>query len=176
MNIGLKCNHKYQSFGKKGSFCADDFWRAFQTWLQKQKNNLLPLLFFEPSNSVEDEFSGIEERIFSQNDSSSNFRVFESEKVPSRKLWQRQKKRFESSIQSNLVNDTIFKVHFITFAKVFERYLSSLAFYDKFALNQMKNVRGKSVLCWIFPNFFNSIWTLGKTFLSGVSNLQSKCT
>ena len=87
------------------------------------------------------------------------------------------KKRFEKSIQSNPVNVSYFKVHFSTFAKVFEKYLFSLAFYGKFAINQIKNLSEKSQsFCWIFLIFFNSFWILGKNFLAGVSKLQSKCT
>ena len=146
---------------------------------RNKKDNQLPLLFCEPSNSCKDDFLRKEERIFSQKDSSSKFNVFESEKLPSRKLWQREKKRFENllSIPSNLVNVINFKVHFFTFVKVLERYLFSLAFYGMFAINEIKNLKEKcQPFCWISLNFFNSFWCLGKFFSAGVSNLQSKCT
>ena len=87
------------------------------------------------------------------------------------------KKRNEKSFQSNPVKVNDFKVHFFTFAKVFERYLLSLAFYGMFATDEMKILRENSQpFCWTFLGFFNSFWSLGKKFLAGVSNLQSKCT
>ena len=58
--------------------------------MQKQKKIPSTFVFFEPSNSVEDDLIGREEHNFSQNDSFSNFKVFGSEKVPSGKLWQRE--------------------------------------------------------------------------------------
>ena len=64
------------------------------------------------------------------------------------------KKRFETSFQSNPVIANGSKVHFFTFAKVFEKYLFSLAFYGKFAINQMKNLCEKSQSFFDFFLFF----------------------
>ena len=88
-NIGLKCKRNSQSLGENYSFCADDIWSALKQGCKNKKKVQLPLLFFEPSNSVEDDFSGRKDHVLSQNDRFSNLKVFESEKVPSRKLWQR---------------------------------------------------------------------------------------
>ena len=93
------------------------------------------------------------------------------------KFYNVKKKRFQKCFQSNPVSVNDFKVHFFTFAKVFQKYLFSLAFYGMFAINQMKKLREKSQsFCRNFLNYFNSFWTLGKNFSAGLSGSQSKCT
>ena len=85
------------------------------------------------------------------------------------------KKRFEKSIQSNLVKVSFFKVHFSTFAKVFEKYLFSLAFYGKFAINQTKNLSEKNQsFCWIFLIFFQLIVNIGQKLFSRVVQTRIK--
>ena len=85
------------------------------------------------------------------------------------KFYNVKKKQFEKSFQSNPVNVNDFKVHFFTFAKVFGKYIFSLAFYGMFAMNQMKNLREKSQSFLEFFLIFSThseLWE--KTFSRGV--------
>ena len=81
------------------------------------------------------------------------------------------KKRFETSFQSNPVIANGSKVHFFTFAMLFEKYLFSLAFYGKFAINQMKILCERSQPFFDFFLFFltdSEPWA--NTFQQGCPN------
>ena len=145
------------------------------------KNNKaiqLQLLIFHRSNSVKKRFQEDESVKFRKKAVLQFFKISKVKKILFRNFFTNWEIYFyEISSHSNFVNVSDCKIRFFwNCGRIREVSLFSCILRHICNKPQQKFRKWSQYFCWSFPNFFNSFWTLGKSYLAGVSRLQSKCT